>query len=264
MDLKTLFYIQEVLKDSGYYDISRISKEILDFSKSKSIKLESILERIKQQEPWEYIRGFADFRDEKYIVNKNTLIPRIETEQLVDIAISLIEIRNTYSKVFDIGTGSGCIIISLAKEMEKRENRISFIATDISKHALDIAKQNASNLKVKNINFKSENLINKFWLSNESLIIANLPYIPSKMYQELQPSVKDYEPKIALEGGRDGLSYYKKLFSIIEKSEKEVDLLIEIEPTTLSAFKKILENKQIKKIYKDYRGKKRFLLIHFS
>ncbi|HQC39246.1 MAG TPA: HemK/PrmC family methyltransferase [Candidatus Dojkabacteria bacterium] len=263
MDLKTLFYIQEVLKESGYYDISRISKEIFDFSQVESVELELILDRIRQQEPWEYIRGYAYFRGERYIVNRNTLIPRIETEQLVDIAISLIK-ENSYSKVFDIGTGTGCIIISLAKEIDNRENRISFIATDISTHALDIAKQNASNLKVKNINFKSENLINKFWLSNESLIIANLPYIPSKMYQELQPSVKDYEPKIALEGGRDGLSYYKKLFSIIEKSEKEVDLLIEIEPTTLSAFKKILENKQIKKIYKDYRGKKRFLLIHFS
>lgn len=263
MDLKTLFYIQEVLKESGYYDISRISKEIFDFSQVESVELELILDRIRQQEPWEYIRGYAYFRGERYIVNRNTLIPRIETEQLVDIAISLIK-ENSYSKVFDIGTGTGCIIISLAKEIDNRENRISFVATDISTHALDIAKQNASNLKVKNINFKSENLINKFWLSNESLIIANLPYIPSKMYQELEPSVKDYEPKIALEGGRDGLSYYKKLFSIIEKSEKEVDLLIEIEPTTLSAFKKILENKQIKKIYKDYRGKKRFLLIHFS
>ena len=263
MDLKTLFYIQEVLKESGYYDISRISKEIFYFSKTKSTELELILDRIRQQEPWEYIRGYAYFRGERYIVNRNTLIPRIETEQLVDIAISLIK-ENSYSKVFDIGTGTGCIIISLAKEIDNRENRISFVATDISTHALDIAKQNASNLKVKNINFKSKNLINKSWLSNESLIIANLPYIPSKMYQELEPSVKDYEPKIALEGGRDGLSYYKKLFSIIEKSEKEVDLLIEIEPTTLSAFKKILENKQIKKIYKDYRGKKRFLLIHFS
>ena len=263
MDLKTLFYIQEVLKESGYYDISRISKEIFDFSQVESVELELILDRIRQQEPWEYIRGYAYFRGERYIVNRNTLIPRIETEQLVDIAISLIK-ENSYSKVFDIGTGTGCIIISLAKEIDNRENRISFIATDISTHALDIAKQNASNLKVKNINFKSENLINKSWLSNESLIIANLPYIPSKMYQELQPSVKDYEPKIALEGGRDGLSYYKKLFSIIEKSEKEVDLLIEIEPTTLSAFKKVLEKKQIKKIYKDYRGKKRFLLIHFS
>lgn len=263
MDLKTLFYIQEVLKESGYYDISRISKEIFDFSQVESVELELILDRIRQQEPWEYIRGYAYFRGERYIVNRNTLIPRIETEQLVDIAISLIK-ENSYSKVFDIGTGTGCIIISLAKEIDNRENRISFVAADISTHALDIAKQNASNLKVKNINFKSENLINKSWLSNESLIIANLPYIPSKMYQELEPSVKDYEPKIALEGGRDGLSYYKKLFSIIEKSEKEVDLLIEIEPTTLSAFKKILENKQIKKIYKDYRGKKRFLLIHFS
>lgn len=263
MDLKTLFYIQEVLKESGYYDISRISKEIFDFSQVESVELELILDRIRQQEPWEYIRGYAYFRGERYIVNRNTLIPRIETEQLVDIAISLIK-ENSYSKVFDIGTGTGCIIISLAKEIDNRENRISFIATDISTHALDIAKQNASNLKVKNINFKSKNLINKSWLLNGSLIIANLPYIPSKMYQELQPSVKDYEPKIALEGGRDGLSYYKKLFSIIEKSEKEVDLLIEIEPTTLSAFKKILENKQIKKIYKDYRGKKRFLLIHFS
>lgn len=262
MDLKTLFYIQEVLKESGYYDISRISKEIFDFSQVESVELELILDRIRQQEPWEYIRGYAYFRGERYIVNRNTLIPRIETEQLVDIAISLIK-ENSYSKVFDIGTGTGCIIISLAKEIDNRENRISFVATDISTHALDIAKQNASNLKVKNINFKSENLINKSWLSNESLIIANLPYIPSKMYQELQPSVKDYEPKIALEGGRDGLSYYKKLFSIIEKSKKEVDLLIEIEPTTLSAFKKVLEKKQIKKIYKDYRNKKRFLLIHF-
>lgn len=262
MDLKTLFYIQEVLKESGYYDISRISKEIFDFSQVESVELELILDRIRQQEPWEYIRGYAYFRGERYIVNRNTLIPRIETEQLVDIAISLIK-ENSYSKVFDIGTGTGCIIISLAKEIDNRENRISFVATDISTPALDIAKQNASNLKVKNINFKSKNLINKSWLLNGSLIIANLPYIPSKMYQELEPSVKDYEPKIALEGGRDGLSYYKKLFSIIEKSKKEVDILIEIEPTTLSAFKKVLENKQIKKVYKDYRDKKRFLLIHF-
>ena len=206
MDLKTLFYIQEVLKESGYYDISRISKEIFDFSKTKSTELELILDRIRQQEPWEHIRGYAYFRGERYIVNKNTLIPRIETEQLVDIAISLIK-ENSYSKVFDIGTGTGCIIISLAKEIENRGNKISFVATDISTPALDIAKQNASNLKVKNINFKSENLINKSWLSNGILILANLPYIPSKMYQELEPSVKDYEPKIALEGGRDGLSY---------------------------------------------------------
>ncbi len=105
------FYIQEVLKESGYYDISRISKEIFDFSQVESVELELILDRIRQQEPWEYIRGYAYFRGERYIVNRNTLIPRIETEQLVDIAISLIK-ENSYSKVFDIGTGTGCIIIS--------------------------------------------------------------------------------------------------------------------------------------------------------
>lgn len=263
MDLKTLFYIQEVLKDSGYYDISRISKEILDFSKSKSIKLESILERIKQQEPWEYIRGFADFRDEKYIVNKNTLIPRIETEQLIDIAISLIEKRNTYSKVFDIGTGSGCIIISLAKEMEKRKYKIPLVATEISEPALEIAKENASNLKVAGIDFQLTELINESDISDDSLILANLPYIPSKMYQSLPKSVLEYEPKIALDGGENGLNYYKKLFSIIEKSQKNVDLLIEIEPTTLPTFNKYLRREQIVKIYRDYREKERFLLIHF-
>ena len=132
-DLALLYKIQSVLKDSGYHDITRISQEILTYIRSNKILPEEIFNRLLSNEPWEYISGEAEFRGYKLHVNSNVLIPRVETEQIVDIAKENLKgIKN----IVDIGTGSGCIAISLAKELN---NNISIYAIDISKNALDLS-----------------------------------------------------------------------------------------------------------------------------
>ena len=279
MNLKKLFQIQKTLEKVGYFDISRVANEIYSYSEENDIEIENILKRIENDEPWEYIRGYAEFRGVNFLVTKDTLIPRIETEQIVNIALDLIETKDIpYSKIIDIGTGTGCIIISLYQELkenkeeieEKEKNRekdeeYTFLATDCSSKTLDIAKENAKRNSIKNISFVKRNLIDNKDLENNSLILANLPYIPTNMYMKLDRSVKDFEPKKALDGGKDGLKYYKELLSIIQKTQKKnIDLIVEIEPSTLKDFKKLVPQNTSLKIIKDFREKNRFLLLHFA
>lgn len=257
MNLKILFHIQEVLKETGYFDISRIANEIYTYSIEKNIPLNLILERISNQEPWEYIQGFVDFRGRKFLVTKDTLIPRIESEQLVDIAKDLI-LKNDIKTVIDLGTGSGCLIISIAHEIENQ--LITFVGIDISQAALNIAKKNGSTGK---IYFYKKDLICKEELEDNTLIVANLPYIPTKMYEELDRSVKEYEPRLALDGGSDGLLYYKRLIEQIRLSKKEIFLLIEIEPSTLTELTQATNNIPFE-VFKDFRKRNRFVLFNFS
>ena len=278
MNLKKLFQIQKTLEKAGYFDISRVANEIYSYPEENDIEIEDILKRIEKDEPWEYIRGYAEFRGINFLVTKDTLIPRIETEQIVDIALDLIKKKNIpYSNIIDIGTGTGCIIISLYKELkadkeeiEEKEKRnqdeeYTFLATDSSSKALDIAKENAKRNSIKNISFVKKNLIDNKDLENNSLILANLPYIPTNMYMKLDRSVKDFEPKKALDGGKDGLKYYKELLTIIQKTQKKnIDLIVEIEPSTLKDFKKLAPKSTSLKIIKDFREKNRFLLLHFA
>ena len=111
-DIRELYRIQDVLKKVGYYDISRISKEVLDYVKVKKIPLDNVLNKIEEGEPWEYICKKTIFRNNTFYINENVLIPRIETEQIINIAK---ENLNGIKNIVDIGTGSGCIIISLQK-----------------------------------------------------------------------------------------------------------------------------------------------------
>jgi len=253
-DLVLLYKIQSTLKNAGYHDISRISQEILSFLKKKTISEKELFRRLLSSEPWEYICGETEFRGHKFNVNSNVLIPRVETEQIVDIAKENLKgIKN----IVDIGTGSGCISISLAKELE---NDISIHGIDISTIALNIAKDNAKLNGVENkVNFKKNDLLKGLTFESPTLYIANLPYIPTYMYNKLDKSVLNFEPKLALEAGDDGLRYYKELFKQIPKGNNM--LIIEIEPSTIENIKKI---KQPNKIIKDFRGLNRFLLFNFS
>ena len=115
-NLKVLFQIQEVLKNAGYHDVSRIAREVYEYDPKAIIRLTS-------GEPWEYIKGECEFRGSNFLVDPSTLIPRIETEKMVDIALEYLT-KNTYSTVIDVGTGSGCILISLIKELEDEYNGI--------------------------------------------------------------------------------------------------------------------------------------------
>ncbi len=265
-ELKVLYRIQQILKENGYYDISRISKEILGFSKKENIPLEIVLKRIEEREPWEYIKGEADFLGLPFIVNRDVLIPRAETEQLVTIAKDFLEENENFTYVIDVGTGSGCIIIFLAKTL-CGTNKYKFIGTDRSKKALEIAKENSLLHKTnEKVLFSRQNLISYVNITEDTFIISNLPYIPRSMYKKLDRSVKDYEPKCALDGGVDGLKYYKRLFKQLDRKKgpkKKVVLLIEIDPSTRDKLAKLLKDRKYQ-IIKDFRDMERFVLIHFS
>lgn len=265
-ELQILFQIQEALKTSGYFDTSRVAKDILEYIQINNLPLEPILERIKLNEPWEYIKEEGEFRNITFKLNTHTLIPRIETELMVDIAKQeLIKSPTPYTDIIDVGTGSGCIITSLVKELlEKPGNSktYEYHATDISVEALNIAKENEKNiLKQSIVKFSQTNLIEDISFSKDSfcMILANLPYIPTQQYLELDSSVKDFEPRTALDGGENGIQYYEKLLAQIEEKKIKGCAIFEIEPSTLELFKPLYP-----KVIKDQYSKDRFVLIRFS
>lgn len=258
-NLKDIFKIQSVLGKAGYFDISRVSQEIYDHCQKKDVPIDNVLERVLQNEPWEYIRGYTEFYNHRFNVNKNVLIPRVETEQLVEIALSIID-KERISKVVDIGTGSGCIIISIALACQNRKD-IKYYGIDISKEAISIAKQNARENKSPEIYFKHSNLIDEIGVNDTTLLVANLPYIPSDIYSNLHESVKNYEPKLALEAGKDGLKYYTPLIDEIRERKSKPILLLEIDPSITKKLREYLNEDTL--LIKDYRGFERFLLIRF-
>ena len=164
---------------------------------------EKITCRRLQNEPWQYIFNRAYFRDLELYVDKNVLIPRPETELLVDWVI---EHLPPHGSVLDLGTGSGAIAISTATE--RRDSQVT--ACDISKSALEIARRNSSNAGAENIEFVQSDLFTALTERKFDIIAANLPYVTEKEYSGLSPEVKDFEPKLALTSGDDGLDLIRK------------------------------------------------------
>jgi release factor glutamine methyltransferase len=263
-DLKKIYLIRQILEDSGYFDIERISNEIYEYSDKNNTPLEDILGDIKKGKPWEYIKGEAEFYKNIFKITEDTLIPRVETEDLVGITKEEIK-KYSPSLVIDTGTGSGCIILSLAKYFCNTDTR--FIGTDISRKALNIAKENRKLLKLKNVSFKRTNLLKDINPKEKYCIVANLPYIPTDMYLNLDKSVKDYEPEIALNGGEDGLRIYEELFKQIQKKKNKPEFMVlEFEPSTKKSLERILNIyfKDSEYIFKkDFRDKERFLVCLF-
>lgn len=179
---------------------------ILD--KDKAFLAASCLKRRIKGEPIQYILGKTEFMGLEFKVDRNVLIPRPETEILVEKAIDLVHSSEfKVHSILDIGTGSGCIAISLAKLLP----HVNITAVDVSEEALEIARQNASLNNVK-VNFLISDLFNSHELKtmNYELIISNPPYIPVAEIDDLQPEVR-WEPRVALDGGIDGLVFYRKI-----------------------------------------------------
>lgn len=263
-DLKTIFGIQEVLKEVGYIDISRLSREILEFSQEADIPLSYIIDRLKKDEPWEYICGKTEFCGNVFKVKPGVLIPRIETEGLVEIGIKEIE-KFPPSSVIDVGTGSGAVILSLAKYF--KDTDIEFIGSDISKEALSVAEENRKSLDVQNCTFVLSDVLDDIHPKGNYMLTSNPPYITTREYLNLEPSVKEYEPRIAMDGGEDGQSFFKKIFGQI-KERKEKPSLAVLECHTPEVFntQKILEEYlpySKVEIKTDCFGEKRFLKISF-
>ncbi len=222
--------ILEISKKLNYPTPLPIAKEIFEWTEGNKEKIDEVLKRINDDEPWEYIRGWGEFLGRKFFLNKSTLIPRQETEMLVNIAVKYIKNEKDL-QIFDIGTGSGCIAISLEKILNRE-----IIATDISKDALYIAKKNAKFNNAKKIKFLKANLLDfKFDMNKPTVIIANLPYVKSKNIEKLNNSVRNFEPISALDGGVNGLKYYidvvkefKKINLKLALFEIDENMVIEI------------------------------------
>jgi len=230
--------------------------------------------------PSAYLSGHKEFYGLDFLVNKNVLIPRPETELMVEEAFNLIKKSSQNNlTIIDIGTGSGCIIIALAKLLEaerlSESRKLKLIAVDISQLALVTAKKNARlNGLAKKIKFVSGNLLDK--ATSEKIfkdtlvegsgliILANLPYLtPSQI--KSSPTIK-YEPKLALDGGSDGLKLYARFFKQVRSisQNRSVSLLCEIDHSQVQKIKKLAQSELPASdivIKKDLAGLNRLVII---
>ena len=219
------------------------------------------LKRRSSSEPIAYILGEKEFWSKKFYINKNTLIPRPETELLVDKILKIYGGKKI--SILDVGTGSGCIIISLLSNLKYSYG----IGIDISKKAILVAKKNALRHKLtKRVKFLNKSLKNIF-SKKFDLIVSNPPYIDSKDMKNLSEDIKRYEPRIALDGGNDGLDLIKK---VIYKSKSILKikgmLALEIGNEQIKKVSKILidNNFKIKHVIKDYKDNVRCVLAYYN
>jgi release factor glutamine methyltransferase len=180
---------------------------------------QACLRRRSQHEPTAYITGIQPFMALDFFVNRSVLIPRPETEQLVEIAINAIK---SSLVIADIGTGSGAIAVSLAKNLPE----VSVVGIDSSRDAIGMAKRNAEYHAVENrCQFIVGNLFEPL-AEKVNFIVSNPPYVPTAEIEKLQPEVKDWEPRPALDGGKDGLDYIRKIIQDSPGQLKENGCLI--------------------------------------
>lgn len=171
--------------------------------------------------PLQYKTGWVEFYKLKFKVTPDVLIPRPESELLVDEILSALPTFPSTLTILDIGTGSGCLAISIIKHLPTWNVGIQIIATDISEKALQIAKQNAKLNGVESrIKFINSDLLPNLYPPN--IIVANLPYIPTERIPYLDESVKGFEPLIALDGGKDGFELYRRLFKQIVRQPRRL------------------------------------------
>lgn len=161
------------------------------------------LRRIAAREPVQYVLGEWDFRQLTLAVDRRALIPRPETEQLVDCLLQADDLwRSAHPRIVDVGTGSGCIVLSLASERP----RGIYVATDISPDALSLARENAVRCgSADRVEFRLAAGCGEFPAGSIDGIVANLPYIPTGVLPSLDPCIREHEPVLALDGGPDGL-----------------------------------------------------------
>ena len=219
------------------------------------------LKRRSNNEPIAYILGEKEFWSKKFNVNKDTLIPRPETELLVDKILKIYQEKQI--SILDIGTGSGCIVISLLSSLKTSNG----VGIDISKNAILMAKKNALKHKLsRRVKFLNKS-INNIFSKKFDLIVSNPPYVDSKDIKNLSDDIKRFEPRIALDGGNDGLDLIKK---VIYKSKDILKtkgmLALEIGNEQIKKVSKILidNNFRIKHVIKDYKTNVRCVFAYYN
>lgn len=190
--------------------ILNAKREITDKEYAKILKMTS---RRKKGEPLQYILGSTEFMSLEFFVGKGVLIPRQDTETFTETVLNMLKYEKAY-KVLDICTGSGCIGISIAYY---RENvRVDLI--DISDTAVETARKNAAHNDVEErVSIYKCDILKEYPDKKYDIIVSNPPYIESDVIQTLQTEVRDYEPHLALDGGADGLLFYRRIIEIAPK-----------------------------------------------
>ena len=211
---------------------------------NKTEELQKLVSRRVKKEPIAYILNNKEFWSTNFYVDRSVLIPRPETEVLIDLILSQISNKNNYLNILDIGTGSGCILISLLKELAKAKG----IGVDKSAKAIAIAKKNSISQQVDNrASFKNVNLEEIKFDKKFDLIVSNPPYLPDVSLKNLNLDIKLYEPKIALQGGVQGVDFLCKIISLASKILKINGLLaLEIGDNQFHILAKYLKKNRFK------------------
>ena len=221
-------------------------------------KFNSDIEKRKFKKPIAYIIGYKEFWKQKFITNSNVLIPRPDTELIIEKVLKYYK-KNEKKNLLDIGTGTGCIILSILSERKKFKG----IGLDISKGAINVAIINAKMQQLENrIRFINTDVDN-FFSHKYDLILSNPPYIKKSRISSLIEDVKNFEPKLAVDGGLEGFSAVLK---VINKSSKLLRkngmLFLEIDCTQVIKTKDILlkHNFFTKEVCKDLKGNNRLVI----
>jgi release factor glutamine methyltransferase len=230
-ELSTLYDAQEIesffyIVLESFHNIKRIDLAInpnMEMNSMQLLRWERVLAELKKEKPIQYILGETEFYSLPFLVNENTLIPRPETEELVEwiLKSTKYELQSTKLRILDVGTGSGCIAISLAKNLPNAQ----VFAIDVSEKAMLIAKKNAEINNVK-INFIHADIlkIDSFdqLPTQFDIIVSNPPYVRNLEKSEIKPNVLEYEPHLALfVEDTDALLFFRKIAEFAKKNLSE-------------------------------------------
>ncbi|WP_415271982.1 peptide chain release factor N(5)-glutamine methyltransferase [Candidatus Pelagibacter sp. Uisw_121] len=231
-------------------------KEILDSEQLEKFK--SLIERRKKGEPIAYLINKKEFWKNEFFVNKDVLIPRPDSELIIEQVLKIYS-KNVQLQVLDIGTGSGCILLSILKE------RSNFYGTgiDISKKSINVSKFNAKQLNLTNRVKFFHSSVDNFSNGKYDLLVSNPPYIKQLSFKYLEKDVVNFEPKLALSGGFDGFSKIRKVINkariLIKKNGK---FILEIGFNQKNKVIKILKEEgfYVNKAIKDYGNNDRCII----
>jgi len=231
-------------------------KELLNSEQLEKFKC--LIERRKKGEPIAYLINKKEFWKDEFFVNKDVLIPRPDTELIIEQVLKIYT-KDEQLQVLDIGTGSGCILLSILKE------RPNFYGTgiDISKKSINVSKFNAKQLNLMNRVKFFDSSVDNFKIGKYDLIVSNPPYIEQLNLKYLEKDVVNFEPKLALSGGLDGFSKIRKVINkagiLIKKNGK---FILEIGFNQKNKVKKILKEEgfYVNKAIKDYGNNDRCII----
>lgn len=204
--------LELLLHITGMDKTKYLIKSMEDMPQNEYEQYISLIEKRQKHIPLQHLIGFTNFYGRNYKVNENVLIPRYDTEVLVE---EVMKLTDSNSRVLDMCTGSGCIIISLAAYGHTAKCKYGAVGVDISQKALEVAEYNKLYNEVSYVEFIQSDMFEAFADKNENLkfdvIVSNPPYIPTKIIENLEDEVKLYDPMLALDGSEDGLKFYRNI-----------------------------------------------------